>query len=221
MNCHKALQVLYLYREGELSPRIRAALDKHCMTCSSCAREVRRIDLLKQGTESLRDMELPGSEGLVQDVLAALRSPERGPTLRHSTPSRGWQFAIAAAFSAIALLPVGQNIVDAGRIASLESRLIRAEGLHENGKTADLAFWAGLGEMASQNTPVDPVVQKELWSLVGHAPSVPFEDGARVMREEILRRTPLLQALARGKLMSPAEQRRARSELLTLLNTMR
>ena len=103
MNCRRFQNDLYEYLDGELAPRLRAAVEKHLAECADCRAKLAQ----EQGFgQSLRDsfrraaelLELPPSVG--RRVLAALAEAHRAAQEERGTVffwrRLAWPLAVAA-----------------------------------------------------------------------------------------------------------------------------
>ena len=103
MNCRRFQNDLYEYQEGSLSPRVRAAAEKHLSECAACRQ---RLDQEQQVAQSLADgfrrtaapLRLPSSVG--RRVLAAMADESRAAREARGhllvSPHLAWPLALAA-----------------------------------------------------------------------------------------------------------------------------
>jgi len=103
MNCRRFQNDLYEYQEGSLSPRVRAAAEKHLSECAACRQ---RLEQEQQVAQSLADgfrrtaapLQLPPSVG--RRVLTAIADEGRAAHQAQGhvllSPHSTWPLALAA-----------------------------------------------------------------------------------------------------------------------------
>jgi hypothetical protein len=137
-NCKNIESLLYLYRDGELSPEERSMVLEHAKNCSSCAEILRQLHSIDAALEPIRE-EVPvlaEDAALVNETINRITGTRSAGHSRSRKTSlideilRYLQPALGFALTAAIILFVIQQSRDAVKIADLEN------SLHANGNTA-------------------------------------------------------------------------------------
>ena len=143
MRCRKARRLMLLYREGELPPDRRAALERHYASCTECAREADQVNADLAPLDALRRIEpvLDDPHALTLTIMREIETAhERAPSIM--LPLRPIErflpvlrLACAASALVLVILYTGLSYTDARTVAALEERF----GQHqkEAGSTAE------------------------------------------------------------------------------------
>ena len=134
MRCQPAERLLYLYREGELTPCQRSRLDRHLARCPACAEAAGAIERSMVKVSELRSagIPLPEPEALTDLVMTQVSRMAQSDRARHSRsyqPAWGgfasqWlRPALAAAAVLLVALLLSQELTALRRISSLERRI--------------------------------------------------------------------------------------------------
>jgi hypothetical protein len=136
--CRKTERLLYLFRDGELTPNDRTLLERHLTSCPEC-RAIRDELLTNDAVLS------PGRESLPRPSLVApMQIPlSAGSPARHNDEASelivGWLGrGLGIALAACALLFCSQQLRDGSAVIDLERRL------HTNGDAAIRTLHAGI-----------------------------------------------------------------------------
>ncbi|UCE42217.1 MAG: zf-HC2 domain-containing protein [Candidatus Aminicenantes bacterium] len=107
MNCLRIDQV-YLFLEGELSPKENRSIEGHISSCEKCHKAVEERKLLVEASQSLPVWEIP--QGFTQNVLAQIFQKRIALRDWIITASIGLSSAVLAFF--VVHLLSGQNLAD-------------------------------------------------------------------------------------------------------------
>jgi hypothetical protein len=134
MRCRSAERLLYLYREGELTPRQRTRLDRHLASCPACAETAGAIErsLVKVSEIRSARIPIPEPEALTDRVMAQvagtaqLGRAQRGRSFEPVWTGFASQWlrpAMAAAAVLLVALLLAQELTALQRISRLERRI--------------------------------------------------------------------------------------------------
>lgn len=138
MRCRFAERLLYLYREGELSPRQQDRLRRHLEGCPGCVERAAAIERLRSHIEVVRETKprLTGAEELTGTIMTGLTYMERerrtrsfrtGQPLWGGTVYSILRPALAVAALILAITLIGQELLILNRISRLEERVTLAQ----------------------------------------------------------------------------------------------
>ncbi len=154
MKCREVKPLLYLYREGELPDEVRRRIDEHVASCRSCLHELREIRSSGSVIDALRSAEpqLRAPEGLTDQIMRLVESSRSADTGRRTQAAffsfRRLQFSCTLAAALIAAAFFIQTLMDAFRMAALESRLDRLTSAAEIGTDEPSLAAMGLSTIA-------------------------------------------------------------------------
>jgi hypothetical protein len=134
MRCRSAERLLYLHREGELTPRQQSRLDRHLAGCPGCAETAGAIErsMGKVGEIRSAGIPVPEPEELTHRVMARITGMDpsgRVRTGRSYEPAWGgftsqWlRPALASAAVLLLALLLAQELTALRRISRLEQRI--------------------------------------------------------------------------------------------------
>lgn len=129
MKCREVRQLVYLYREGDVSEEIRREVLQHAGSCQRCAYELRQAGSVGLSVADLREAEpqLYAGRDFTEQIMRGVESARMNES-RHPAPAaarslRRVQIACTMAAAAIIAVFFVQNMSDVYRMAALEARL--------------------------------------------------------------------------------------------------
>lgn len=129
-NCHRIRHLLYLYRDGELSPKEKPIIDKHTKECSSCASILEKLHRTDYAIQQYRTQSIPKTDKdeVVNAAIQQVMKYKSRSTKYKVFPDSGLLATVVrpvllSTIAAALCFLCFQQIRDAVRISTLENRL--------------------------------------------------------------------------------------------------